>query len=168
MSALRPKFGLLLKPSVEKELEISPAQHDKIRAALSPILVNNGTAMRIGMDTDLAKIDWEALATLSASQKSRLMQVWLQRQETLALADPTVARQLALTQAQKREVEKIYDDFEDKLQAAARNATHEGGMIRMDDSGARKETIAQLWKVLTPQQSAQFKKMQGPKFQGEL
>lgn len=168
MSALRPQFGLLLKPAVEKELRVTPAQRDKIRAALGGLLVNGGKAMRLDANTDLSKLDKDTQAVLTPAQRTRLYQIWLQKQDALALASSTVAQEVGLTAPQKREVERVYDDYEDKLQAAARNATHEGGVLRLDTAGIQKETVAQLRKVLTPAQAAKFKKMQGPKFHGDL
>lgn len=105
-------MGLVYRPEVQTELKLTAAQKATLAKLRSNMMAKmqpkNGKrpdpkAMGAEMQKAQASID----KLLSAAQKQRLGQLRLQRSGAFALLEPSVAKQLGLTAAQKTKIEAI-------------------------------------------------------------
>ena len=95
---------------------------------------------------------------LSADQFKRLQQISWQAAGAAALADETVAKELAITEEQKKKLADVRDDYAQKRQALGRDAAPE----------ARRELAQEESKkaieVLTAEQQEKFTALKGKAF----
>lgn len=179
-----PKFPLFLEPAVRKELQFTPEQERKVEEALGAISGGGeeGGGGRItirigpgggGADElpDFKKIEKDLLAILDAKQKERFKQIWLQRHGAQCLADAEVAKDLNLNDAQKDLVKDIQDQHQEEMQKLMREAFQgggDGGAFRIDEKKLkelRDRTEKNTLEILTKEQTEQWEKLMGPKFE---
>jgi Spy/CpxP family protein refolding chaperone len=103
-------------------------------------------------------------AALDENQKKRLRELWIQVNGAAVLDDEEVAKELKITDDQKRELEQVADANRE----AAREAFQGLGELSQEQrtekfNQLRRESEQRTLGVLTPEQREQFEKLQGKK-----
>lgn len=160
--------GLLAIEEVQKELGITDAQKEKLKALRGERVdfQNLSREERRAKVEELAKKADETIkATLDEKQQARLAELRLQRDGAGSLARAEVAEKLGLDQAQKDQIKKIQADSVPAERPNLQNATQEERQKFAAEARERREkTSAATLAVLTAAQKEVFEKMQGAKF----
>jgi hypothetical protein len=140
---------------------------DKLQAELQDTFQGaNGDfdAIRPAIDKINAKYDDECAKILTADQNSRLKQLFIQYNGAMAIMNPAVSTDLAITEDQKTKIKAAQDDNNKKMRDAFANG---GGQDEAQQTFAKlqDDLKATLDKILTDDQRAKFKTMQGAKFE---
>ncbi|MCS7308798.1 MAG: hypothetical protein NZ741_01125, partial [Armatimonadetes bacterium] len=114
-----------------------------------------------GWDEGLGKI-------LQPNQKARLRELQLQAEGTFALMRPDVAKELNLSEEQKKKIGDIMQQYRQRQMqlwqpGADPNEDRQARFQQMQQ--LRQQMDKEILGVLTPQQQEQWKKMQGKPFQ---
>lgn len=164
---------LAMQQSVQIELKLSEDQAKRV-TELSEKQRESMRGMRdLSPDErrkrieETSKANDEALSkVLSADQMGRLKEIVLQRRGPSALADPKVAASLKLTDEQTRKVQSIAEDFRREMREIMESDDRRQAREKMRD--LRTATDGKYTAVLTDEQKAQWKEMNGEPFTGEI
>ncbi len=165
---------LSLFEEVRAELKTTPEIHSqedgllsKIQRELQEALQGAGSDFA-GMRATIEKInvnyDDEFVKLLSADQVKRLKQLYVQFNGGNALAYPLVAKALVITDEQKAKIKKTQEENQKQVMELFQSG---GGPQdnRKDLEKLQTELKSNLEKLLTDDQKAKFKEMQGAKFE---
>jgi Spy/CpxP family protein refolding chaperone len=170
-----PAMTLLMMKEVQRELKLHPDQIKRIQERQKELggtgkgndLSAVTNAMAITASTDGVE-KWVG-DILDSEQAKRFHQLILQRTGAMSLVEPSVAKELELTAAQKAQVSTIIDKYDSDQQAAFSNlAQHHGPgdmkamKKKMED--LKKSTRESLSSILTPAQATKLESMSGPPF----
>jgi Spy/CpxP family protein refolding chaperone len=168
------KLFLLTQKSVQEELKLSDDQVKKVaelgekqRDAFQGLRNLGRDELRkkfeeMTKDTDKAIAD-----TLKEDQLKRFNQIALQQQGTRALGDPEVADALKLSPEQKDKVKAVQEEARREFGALFQGGGDPAeGRKKMEE--LRKATDEKLMNVLTDEQKAKWKELQGEPFKGEI
>ncbi len=170
-------LGLLSQESVQKELQISDEQKQKVadymakqRESFSG-LQDLSREERQAEFAKMQKASEEELGKiLDAKQLARLKQIALQQRGVQALSDPQVANALTLTDDQKAKVATIQQELREQM-----GEVFQAGGADGDREEARKKIEAaqaganeKLQAVLTADQQTKWKELNGEPFKGEI
>jgi Spy/CpxP family protein refolding chaperone len=162
---------LLGQEKVQKELKLSDEQikkikelSDKQREALQGVAREERMAKR----QELTKANEKAIAKiLDEKQQKRVKQISLQVQGTRALSNEEVAKELKLSDKQKDQLKEIQDKSREEMRGLfGGGGDREEAMKKMEK--IRTETNEKSMGVLTADQKAKFKAMQGEPFKLDL
>jgi Spy/CpxP family protein refolding chaperone len=164
--------ALLNHGAVKDELKLTPDQaavfeklKEETRTSLAADLSGAKTreevdrarvVLRARLDAAAKDVHQRISAALQPEQLKRLTEISVQMRNLEALADPTIAKELGLTDEQFARLAAISDEARAKL--PARRA---GVDRRTARAQARQEVIDQVSAVLTPDQKAAFEKLKG-------
>lgn len=151
---------MLLRPDVQRDLGMSAAQSSAVVGVIESSFRTQSTAPMDAAEQRRrqARADAEVLRMLSPSQQSRARQVWRRTNGWLALTVKDEARDLRLSEAQLRDLERAIDAYRAELR-------------QMGQVGARQRTALaryqrQVEALLTKDQRAEFRRRQGPPIKG--
>ncbi len=168
---------LLQNPDVQKELNLSDEQKDKIKEVAQPVQEKMRSAFqglrdvpqeerREKMQAAMKEVQAEsekAMAslkdTLKPEQTKRLHQIMLQVRGPDAFSDPHVQEKLKLSDDQKNSIKTILDDTRKDIQEAFQGG---GGFQKVQE--IRKEANEKLAGVLNDSQKKEWKEMTGKPF----
>ncbi len=161
---------LLGQKSVQEELKLSEDQvqkvkelSDKQRESFQGLRDLSQEDRRAKMQ-EMAKANDKALAEiLKPGQLKRVKQISLQQQGAFALVNPEVAKALNISEEQKDKIREIQTKARDESQGLGRD--EEGAKKRQE---IRKATNEKVMGVLTAEQKAKLKEMQGKPFEGKF
>jgi hypothetical protein len=130
---------------------INPQEHGNL---VSKIMKNS-------QDKLLKKLD----KILQPEQISRLKQIHMQADGSMALFDPEVVKALKITPEQQDKMTALLDDFQNAMiqKSTGYQTPNSGGGMAKIDGNMTKELGKQLNDVLTEDQRAEFEKLKGPK-----
>lgn len=155
----------ILRAEVKEEIKLTADQATKIKGLFGNALDEDNGHMVLMMtaETDLKQIDKDARKLLTAEQSKRLEEVWIQSLNGNALADQEVAKELKLTDEQKKSVDKLVEDA--GLQLKEMMFTDGGA----PDSGKKSKEITvkagkKMLELLTEEQKKQYETMKGKEF----
>jgi outer membrane lipopolysaccharide assembly protein LptE/RlpB len=74
-----PKFALMIDHSVRAELKMTPAQNQKVDAVLKEVMGEGGGRITIKAGQNLSSLDKGVERALTAPQRKRFYEIWLQR-----------------------------------------------------------------------------------------
>jgi hypothetical protein len=157
-----PSFTLLFMDNVRQELALTPQKAMQIDAILEPLMTTGPSGqkgIRIGRDVDVELLEQRCNKVLSASERARLRQLWLQRDGGLAVARDDVAKELGLTSQQKEKAERILQDMADDMMENARTGGDRSRGLQL-----RKEASGKIVALFTALQQKKWQSMQGRKF----
>lgn len=173
---IMPKFPILLDKNVPGELELAADQERSIKEKLAEFTQDAPgggggqprIVIRLGGDgSDITNLEEEIDRILDAKQRQRLRELWLQRHGMMTLADDSVAKDLALTTAQRQKVSDILGEFHGTI-------VDEGPADPQDPEAMKKyaerirelrsTAVKKLSEALTDKQRETFKKLQGKEF----
>lgn len=172
-------IGLLMMPEVQKELNITEQQMQQIqqlmiqqREQMQPLMqqMRDATPEQRQKLMEQAMQKWdEALGkVLQPAQRARLRELQLQAQGASALARPDVAKELNLSEEQRKKIGDILAQYGQKQmqlwqQGRGPNVDRQAMMQQMQQ--LRQQMDKELLAVLTAQQQEQWKKMLGKPFE---
>jgi Spy/CpxP family protein refolding chaperone len=165
--------GLMLlgQKSVQDELKLTDDQVAKIKAAgeKQREALGGGLSREEAQQKrqELAKENEKLVADLlKPDQAKRLKQISLQVQGARALANPDIAKQLNITEDQKRQIQEIQQEAGQQLQGLFQGGDREAAQKKMAE--VRKSTNEKVMKLMTADQQAKWKEMTGEPFKGEI
>ncbi len=166
-----------LRADVSKELKIADDQKAKIIAARSGMMEKMGEvfqnaggdreAMQKGMADLIAASEKEVNAALTDAQKTRLKELWIQRQGNSAIQNEGVQKDLGFTDAQKAKVKELNEKSMEASQALFQKMRdQELDREQMQAAMAKNTEVmkVELGKILTAEQTAKLKAMGGVAF----
>jgi hypothetical protein len=165
------KLLLLRQKSVQKELEFTPQEAQKILAfttaqseKVGKAAAQGEAALKAAFEQLTKENERFLVATLTPKQSKRLDQIMMQFTALTQLTKPETAKELNLSDEQ---VQKLKD-----LQTEARKGlvdvleTKEGRNEKF--AKQREETRTKILALLTDEQKAKVREMAGPPFEGEI
>ena len=168
---------LATQKSVQDELKVTPEQVTKLTALVAEQrkgfegLRNLSQDERTKKFTEARQAAEKALAeVLNADQLKRVKQISWQQMGTAALSDDEVAATLSLNDEQKGKLKTIRDDSRKEMQGLFQGGGQGGDreQRRAKFAELRKSTDEKATAVLTPEQQAKWKELQGAAFTGEI
>jgi Spy/CpxP family protein refolding chaperone len=165
--------NLLRRPEVQTELKLTEAQKGQVEAMLQQQREQRQAAGQGGLrnltpEQRQARVTEEinrVNAILNADQQKRFKQISLQQQGLSALALPSMAQEMKLTDAQSAKIRELIQERTTALQTLAQNAGDDRQGLRTKTEELRKSSDAKIEAVLTDAQKAQWKDMLGTPFQ---
>jgi len=169
--------SLLLVKSVQDDLRLTD---DQIARATKVIEEQRGSfrdLQNLSQEERIAKLRERGEATqkalgeiLTADQQKRLKQIGLQMRGTEALGDEETATALNLSADQKDKIRTIRDEARAAMRAQFENRGQGGDREEQRKKFEEQRTATQqkLTAVLTAEQQATWKSLQGEPFKGEL
>ena len=171
-------FGLLMMSEVQRELGITEQQRQQIgqlmveqREQMQSLMqqMRNVTPEQRQqlMQQAIQKWDEGIGKILQPAQKARLREIQRQVEGTYALTRPDVAKELNLSEEQKRRISSILDQYRQKQtqlwqQGRGPNVDRQAMFQQMQQ--LRQQMDKELLAVLTTPQQEQWRKMQGKPF----
>lgn len=170
----RTFLTLSLFEEVRTELKTSPdfntksdALLEKVQGEMTEVFQNaNGdfADARVKGEAINAKYDDELVKLLTPDQLARLKQLFIQFNGGNAIANPTIEKDLSITDDQKAKIKQVQADSGKKMMGLfGSGGSPEDNMKAMQK--LQEDQKADLEKVLTDDQKAKFKTMQGDKFE---
>lgn len=164
----RTLLTLSLFDEVRTELKTTPEVNGKEDDLLTKLQPEIGEAVQGGngdfasirplIDKVNAKYDDEVIKLLSADQVTRLKQLFVQYNGNSSVTTPVIAKDLGITDDQKKQIDKIQADQAPKMMEAFQSGAE--AMKKLRD-----EFAANVEKVLTDDQKKKLKDMAGTKFE---
>ncbi len=175
-SAEMMMLGLLRSDAIQEEVQIRPDQVEDITKANEesqgerPDMSRLRDAspeerekmmieMRAQMEERTKKVREAVQEILEPEQLTRLNEITLQLMGTAALTDPKVVEKLEITDKQKEQMAAIQEETRSSFRELFQGGDRE--QIREKMTEARKQEQEKLMNVLTEEQQADFKAMQG-------
>jgi|GEM_PF-1287354 len=174
-------FAMLEQPSVQRELQATPQQvqaatalAQEQRSQLQGLsqLPRMEAAQKIAAARDASQQG--LLRILSPQQYARLQEISLQQAGPLiGLTNPDVAPQVGLTDMQQQQLRALQEQLISQLTGLAQQPTGIGRARALLDAvreaqAAKQQADARTLALLTPEQQARWKQVQGAPFQGEV
>ncbi len=174
-------IGLLQRPDVQKELNLTDEQKQTLAEKLSGLRQQpgqrgerreRGDQRRGGGDqrADQQRIAGAIKEVLNDKQFERFQQLVLQRAGPSAIAGPDVAKQLSLTEKQQTEIRDIQRASGEKARAAMQEARGDREAmrgIREKMQASREAAGKQILGLLTAEQQKKWKSLLGKPFKFE-
>jgi hypothetical protein len=164
---------LLRQKSVQKDLQLSEDEAKTVReftdkqhqAALEAH--NLPDKERHAMHDHLARANERFLALhLTPAQRMRLEQISMQLNGLMWVARPAIARELGLTDDQKKKAEEYQKELHDKVKAAGQADSKEA--IKEKLTALHKESKEKFATLLTNEQKAKWQHLTGKPFEGTI
>ena len=172
----RTTFQLLLlrQKSVQEELKVTPELAGKIREFTNKEHEEFNKARKLGKEEALKKILELRQANqkflednLSAAQRKRLEQIYLQVTALHQLTQPEAAKALNLTEAQQTKFKAMHEEAHKKF-IAILEAKEDRDARHRKLKQLREEVYKAIGEVLTAEQKAKVRELVGEEFRGEL
>ena len=169
-------FVLLHLPQVQKELNLSDQQQEKIHALakeMMPVRPSEGQALSPEERQAMIEKAQKKLAEiLKPEQLQRLKEIQFQAMGVAALGNPEVVKALGITDDQQAKLKTLRDEAAEKgrkLFGSMRYLSREEQEAKRAENQEkirqiRKELMEKALAVLTPEQRQKFEKLQGKKF----
>jgi hypothetical protein len=163
----------LTQPSVQKDLKMTEEQIAKVKKAIKSRQAVREELKDLDPDARAKKLeeitkanDKLAAEILTADQAKRLRQIYLQQQGVNAFTKPEVAKELKLTDEQKKKLEDLQAKAGAQIQALRRPGGGEEAMKKIGEltKGINEDAM----KILTAEQKTKWKELTGEPFKGEL
>src|SRR5262249_13881603 len=110
----------------------------------------------------------EIAKILKAEQLKRLKQISYQQQGASAFTDASVAKELQLTDSQKKEIQKINEETFAKIREVLQPGSPPDDETRKKMTELRMAAADKIVKLLTNEQKTKWKELQGEPFKGEI
>jgi hypothetical protein len=165
---------LAMNPGVQKELEVTDEQKDKLKDAATKVRedhkddfakfrdLSDEEKQKL-MKTVGAETEKALSKVLDAKQMKRLRQIGLQQQGSFALMNPEIQDKLKLTNEQKEKVKTINQEAGEKMRDLFQGGFNEEARTKMTQ--LRKETMDKITGVMTDDQKKTWKEMTGEPFE---
>jgi Spy/CpxP family protein refolding chaperone len=165
-------FRLLTQKPVQEELKLTDDQVKKTRELTRRM---RDQLVRAVEDGERAKVfeiirktEPDLYALLTPEQGKRLKEICLQERETRAFEDPAVARELKITDGQKKQLAALQEEAKKKVQKLYEGEAADRQEVRKKRGELHAQTQQKILAILTPEQQARWKAMTGAPFQGAI
>lgn len=159
--------GLLMSPDVQKELNMTASQKQKVEALFKsmPRPSMPAPGKRPEPPKGMEDFDKKLKAILNANQIARLEQLQLQARGPMAMMEPETAKKLGLTEKQKTQVRDIFQSSR-RPQPPLGKPGERPDFEKMQKEAAkyRTELNARLLGILTVDQKKKWTAMTGKPF----
>jgi hypothetical protein len=170
---------LLAMEQVQAEIKLTDEQQEKIVAKAKElfnafqsekreIMQDGGDAAKVG-ELLKAKQDEEKeiVASLNDDQKKRLRQLMVQRMGNGAFQNAKIAKELGISDDQKKEIKKAVETAAETMQKAMEEAreSRDFASIRTAITDMQKKLTESLMGVMNDKQKSKYKEMRGEKFE---
>lgn len=158
------KVFTVLRAEVRQELKITEDQNTKIQNLFGDSLRVEGDKFMLMMtpDLDLDQIDKDAQKLLTADQAKRLHELWIQTHNGTALADDGLAKDLSLTDEQKKKIEKLVEEAARQLSELFGGGHDEEAAKKSKD--IRDKAGKLMLETLTEEQKKKYDELKGKEF----
>jgi Spy/CpxP family protein refolding chaperone len=169
MRVMLPRFPILAREDVQKELKLTEQQISKINEIIGEVVKDgpNGSKVMMvhpgadfdGMDADVAKL-------LNDKQLKRMKEVWLQITGGRAFMKDDVAKELGITKEQRTKMAELQQELMTQMREMAiqpGEALNEERLAELRKM--QKDMEAKIEKLLTKEQQATWTTMKGAKFE---
>jgi len=158
------KIFLALTADVKKEIKLTDEQDRKMKDLFGDSLRVDGEKFYLMMtpDLDLNQIEKDAIKLLDGDQTKRLTELWIQNLSGNAIASEEVGKELALTDDQKKKVERLIEEA-----GALLSELFMGGPDEESAKKAReitKKCGQKMIDSLTEEQKKKYEVMKGKEF----
>jgi hypothetical protein len=165
---------LLGQESVQKELKLTPDQIEKTKAALDKqgqafqeLQGLQGEERAKKFDEMRKEADKTIAEILKPDQAKRLKQITLQQQGVRgAVANPEIAKELAITEDQKGKIQEIQEETGKQMKELFQGGFSEENRKKMTE--INKAANDKVMVLLTDDQKAKWKEITGEPFKGEI
>lgn len=164
---------LLSQKSVQDELKLGADQVSKVEEAAKKEADARQGLRNLGQDEQRAKFremrtasDKVVADILKPDQAKRLKQIALQQEGARALAEPEVAQALNLTDDQKTKLRGVAEESAKQMRELFQGGQNAGAREKLQE--LRKSSNDKAMAVLTDDQKAKLKELQGEPFKGEI
>ncbi|MBI5707917.1 MAG: hypothetical protein HZC36_13110 [Armatimonadetes bacterium] len=159
---LGKKIFYALGPEIRAEIKLTPAQSQKIVDCFEGALTIEGDRIMVTMHggEDMAGMEKAAMKVLDAAQIKRLTECWIQVLGGIAVADDEIAKQLKLTDKQRKDVERALEVGADEMHGVFSSGAHDESTQKAAKA-VQVATGKKIEKLLTDEQRAAFEKMKG-------
>jgi type 1 glutamine amidotransferase len=181
----QPRFGgpmrgpsqamLLGQESVRKELKLSADQRKKVEELSDKMRAKMQAAFALEEPQRGQKLqalnhenDKALAAILTPAQSKRLKQIVYQQQATAALTTPDVAKEIGLSDEQRKQIELIREETSRKTRELIQPGTPPDDATRAKMEALRRAGNDQILAVLTDAQKTAWKDLQGEPFKGAI
>jgi len=155
---------LAFRPDVKAELKVTPEQYSKMTGAFGDSLEVDGERMSIRLtgSEDLEAMEKDALKVLDEAQTKRLAELRTQYVGALVLGLEKPAKEVGLSEDQRKEVAKIMKSTAESLQDLF-SGGHSPEMIK-DSEAIRKKSGERVLALLNEDQRKRFEGLKGKEF----
>ncbi len=164
-------MGLLMNKDVQQDLKMTDEQIAKVNELMQKqreAMKDLSPEEKREKMPDMAKANERQVSQiLKPEQRQRLKQLRLQRDGAMAIADPEVASNLQLSGEQREKIKSITDDMRKEF-GELRQSGAPPEEMRQKMGELRKSTNDKIMEVLTEEQKAKWKEMQGAPFKGDF
>jgi Spy/CpxP family protein refolding chaperone len=159
------KVFIALQAEVRAELKVTDDQFQKIKDAFGESLqIEEDRIMVMVTDgQDLNQMAKDALKSLTPEQSKRLNEVWIQSMKGAAVADEEVAKELKLTDEQKKAIDKLVQDAGQQIIDLYSGGNHDESSVKQA-SEIRSKAGTKMIEVLTEEQKKSYEAMKGKDF----
>jgi len=166
-----PSASLLRFKEVQDALKLTDEQKSKIEKINDGMRQEIRKAMRDGggpekMQQLMADSSAKVNEVLDEGQQKRLMGIMIQVNGAAAALDPAVAKELNVTDDQKKQLEELHEKNRETMREAMRDALDQAGdraAIREKMQKLRDEAHQKMIAVLTSDQQTQLESLKGEK-----
>lgn len=151
-----------LGPEIRAEIKLTAAQSQKIVDCFEGALQVDGDRIMLTMHggEDMAGMEKAAMKVLDATQTKRLTECWIQTLGALTVADDEIAKQLKLTDQQRKQANSVLEAGWDEMQGVFSGGGHDESTQKAAKA-VQEETGKKIEKILTEDQRKAFEKMKG-------
>lgn len=169
---------LLVIEEVQGELEMTDEQkeeivakakelYDSFRSEQREIMMGGGDAAEMEeLLKEMKEEEKEFVASLNDEQKKRLHQLQIQRMGNGAFQNAKIAKQLGISDEQKKEIKGTFDAAAEKMQEGMAEARESGDFSSMRTimTDVQTELTKSLMSVMNDDQKSKYEEMCGKKF----
>jgi len=167
--AMMPRFPIMAREDVQKELKLTADQISKINDIISDVVKDGPNGSKImmlhpgadvdGMDADVAKL-------LDDKQRKRMKEVWLQITGGRAFVKDEIAKEIGITKEQRTKITELQQEMMTQMREMAVQPGEAMNEERLAEiKKMQKEMEAKIEKLLTKEQQATWTTMKGAKFE---
>lgn len=155
---------IAMNPDCAKELKITKEQQKKFEQALKDMQTRMAAGDYSGIDitNPFSAIDTGLETVLDDAQKARLEELFIQKNEGLALTDKHVAAKMELSEEQIAEINRIDKESKPELTKIMQNMRSNSDVNKI--KAKQKEISLLLLAVLLPAQTEKFELLKGKPF----
>lgn len=161
---LTSKSTLLGIPEVKTELKITPALDKKLQARRQELRSVPDKQGVNDMQHPFRTVDREMVKLLSARQRRRLHELFLQENGLLSLSEPEVADQLRLQKSTQRSAQEAIDHLMDQVMTHLADVPEGGQWDPVVIGQYKAQAHRQLASLLAPEAKRRWEKMKGKPF----
>lgn len=166
---IMPRFPILARLDVQKELKLTTEQISKINDIISDVVKdgpNGAKVLMVSPDTDVDAMDAEITKLLNEKQRQRWKEVWLQFSGGRAFFKDEIAKEIGITKEQQGKIAELQQEFMTQMREMSLHPGEALSEERLAElKKMQKEWEAKIEKQLSKEQQVKWSAMKGVKFE---